>query len=253
MGDTNPWDATRLINNAITRLGSIATQESATVLDQLSALAGLGYGELVRHVSAQQRQLRRDTVYAPATLAEVTTVLTAGPPTTLEDLKAYVLDHLGALQAYVRGSDVGTRQMFYSRGEPLIENDCRDRLIDLLLPRMNDRILLMPEVQMPESKRVDIDVIRGRVGLPIEIKGQWHKHLWDAPAGQLDSLYARDWRADGYGVFLVLWFGEKVAKRLTASPDGVRPATPDVLKVMLEERIPPERRAKIAVFVLDLT
>lgn len=253
VGDTNPWDATRLINNAITRLGSIATPESATVLGQLSTLPGSGYGELIRHISAQQRQLQRDTVYTPASLAEVKTVLTGGIPTTLDDLKAYVLDHLDALQAYVRGSDVRTRQMFYASGEPLIENDCRDRLIDLLRPRMSDGILLMPEVQMPESKRVDIDVIRDRMGLPIEIKGQWHKHLWDAPAGQLDSLYARDWRADGYGVFLALWFGGAVSKRLTPSPDGIRPATPDALKAMLEARIPSERRAKIAVFVLDLT
>jgi hypothetical protein len=252
-GDTNPWDATRYINNAITKLGTDPSEAAAAALDQLSAIPGLEYRDLVMHIKAQQQKTRRDSIYMPATTTEIAAVLQGGLPTRLEDLKAYVMDHLDTLQVYLRGSDVDTRDMFYDGGEPLTENSCRNRLIDLLRPRVNEAILLMPETQMPANKRVDIDVIHGCIGLPIEIKGQWHDKLWEAPVGQLDERYTRDWRADGYGVFVVLWFGDGTRKKLTAPPTGTSPTTPAELQAMLEATLPLERRSKIAVFVLDLS
>jgi hypothetical protein len=254
-GDTNPWDATRYINNAITKLGTDASEAAATALGQLSTMPGLGYRDLVLHIKAQQQKTRRDSIYVPATPTEVAAVLRGGLPTRLEDLKAYVMDHLDALQVYLRGSDVDTREMFYDAGEPLAENPCRNRLIDLLRPRVNDAILLMPEIQMPQNKRVDIDVIHGRIGLPIELKGQWHDNLWDAPSAQLDERYTHDWRADGYGVFVALWFGDTQNKNKTLKrpPTGEPPKTPGELQTMLEATLPPDRRSKISVFVMDLT
>ncbi|VAX02716.1 Pyruvate kinase [hydrothermal vent metagenome] len=63
--------------------------------------------------------------------------------------------------------------------------------------------LFIGGITMPKVKRVDINVIKGSMGVPIEIKGQWHDKVWDAPTAQLDELYTRDWRADGRGFYHV--------------------------------------------------
>jgi hypothetical protein len=62
----------------------------------------------------------------------------------------------------------------------------------------------------------------GPLRMPIEIKGQWHTALWQAADQQLAELYAKDWRADGHGIYLVLWFGDHVSKnkRLRGPPRG---------------------------------
>ena len=68
---------------------------------------------------------------------------------------------------------------------------------------------------MPNLKRVDIMLLRHGIGLPIEVKGQWHQNVWDGSTTQLDEMYAQDWRAKGSGIYLVLWFGEGSCKNLT--------------------------------------
>ena len=254
IGDQNPWDASRFIQNAIIKLSSDASQEAMEEFLRLTEYGPAAYAEAIRHGAAQQQKLQRDALYVPPKLDEIIAVVNTGAPTSHEDMKAYILDHLDELQKYLRGSEIGSLDIFYQDQTPLIENDCRNRIIELLRPRMGDAVLLMAETQMPDTKRVDINAIRLNKGIPIEIKGQWHKELWEAPNAQLDALYTRDWRADGYGIFLALWFGHTPGKQLKPPPDGLdRPTSPQALASMLLERVPAVRRSKISIFVLDLS
>ena len=95
---------------------------------------------------------------------------------------------------------------------------------------------------------------RDAIGLPVEIKGQWHRDVWNAASDQLDANYARDWHAQGRGVYVVLWFGDVPGKQLPGHPDArERPLTPETLREMLNDRLPEARRFWIDIFVMDVS
>ncbi len=109
-------------------------------------------------------------------------------------------------------------------------------------------------MHMPAQKRADIAAIRNSIGLPVEIKGQWHPNVWSAPVDQLDAKYTRDWHAEGRGVYIVMWFGNVPRTQLPKHPEGLdRPNTPQALRQMLIDRVPEARRSQIDVFVIDVT
>jgi hypothetical protein len=107
---------------------------------------------------------------------------------------------------------------------------------------------------MPDAKRTDIAVIYNGMGLPVEIKGQWHREVWNAPSEQLIELYTKDYRANGRGSYLVLWFGPVAGKNLVAHPDGkLAPSTPQVLYQMLVDRLDPSERSRVDIIVLNVS
>lgn len=167
-------------------------------------------------------------------------------------MRAYFADRLQAFQERVRGGSTDMWQAFWRTTKPQTENICRNRLVDYISGQLPPSIRFEPEMHMPGQKRADIAAIRNTIGLPVEIKGQWHPAMWTAPMDQLDALYTRDWHAQGRGVYVVLWFGLGV--RMPAEPGGAaRPTTPEALQEMLISQIPVERRAQIDVYVVDLS
>ncbi|MFB6448072.1 hypothetical protein [Bradyrhizobium tunisiense] len=107
---------------------------------------------------------------------------------------------------------------------------------------------------MPDRTRADIVAIYLGYGIPVEIKGQWHPNVWNAASVQLVQQYARDWRADDRGIYLVLWFGAVPGKNLPLHPLGWdRPATSDQLREMLVAGLAATERGRIDVVVLDVS
>ena len=112
---------------------------------------------------------------------------------------------------------------------------------------------LLPETLMPEKNRSDIIAIYNGLGVPVEVKGQWHPDVWHASETQLDDKYGRDWRADGRGIYLVLWFGNVPGKNLPGHPDGLdRPQSPSELRDMLAARLKDECKGRIEIAVIDV-
>ena len=70
---------------------------------------------------------------------------------------------------------------------------------------------------------------------------------------QLMAQYSRDPATDGYGIYLVLWFGEVDGHRTPPPPSGVRPDSPEALKARLEGALTPEEARKISVCVIDVS
>ena len=137
---------------------------------------------------------------------------------------------------------------------PRDENFCRDRMIDLIRGRLPEAIRFEPEMHMPSKMRADIAVIRDGIGLPIEIKGQWHSAVWNAASDQLDAKYARDWHAEGRGLYVVLWFGDVSGKQLPGHPEGKqRPRKPEELRLLLIDRLTEAQRSRIDVAVIDVS
>ena len=252
-GSENAWNASRFIRRAIDAIAERPCTEATNALQSLIDAPAETYSEIARHALALQRKERRDEEYVPPSLPHLQSVMANDLPQTPEDMRGYFLDRLDRLQELIHGSNTDMWEAYWQGDRPAVENYCRNRLIEHVSGRLPPSIRFEPEFHMPDQKRADIAAIRNAIGLPVEIKGQWNDDLWTAPIDQLDAKYTCDWRAEGFGVYIVLWFGNVPEKRLKAHPDGLpRPATPKALRRMLIDRLPEDRRSRIDVYVLDL-
>ena len=254
VGETNSWDASQFIQGAILSIAANPRPEATDALEKLVDGPARSYRDIVCRALAQQRQARLDFEYTPPTVARVRSVMTQGLPKSVDDMRAYLLDRLDTLQPQMHGSNTDTWETYWANGKPRNENFCRNRMIEQISGTLPDSIQFVPEPLMPGQTRADIAAVRDSIGLPVEIKGQWHKDLWNAATDQLDAKYARDWHAQGRGVYLVLWFGDAPGKQLRAHPDGLPPPdTPESLRQMLEDRLPEEKRSLIRIHVMDVS
>ena len=254
-GDENDHDAAEFIRTAIRSVGADGSREASEALDRLAACsAAARYLDEIKHVRACKQRLRRDTEYRVPSFAEVKSTLSGGLPETIDDLKAVTLDAIETVQLYLRQGDTTAWKAFWSGGTPCDENTCRDRLLDVMRGHIPKAISANPETRMPDAKRADVAMIYNGLGLPVEIKGQWHKEVWDAPSAQLIDLYTKDYRANGRGIYLVLWFGPARGKNLINHPKGrPTPTTPKELSETLLDRLDPSERSRVDIVVLDVS
>lgn len=250
------WEAADFIRSMIRRLAADTSDAAVLELSALREEAGDGYEPFLRNACAQQIKARRDAGFEPPALADLETVLQGGAPTGVADLQAVVLDALETVQRRMNRDDVDQVSMFYDVDVPKGEEACRDRLVILLRDLVGYGVDTIPERMMPGGKRADIEFALKDLRLPLEAKGQWHPELWTAASEQLDGYYSVEWRAQGYGIYLVFWFGDRIpeAKRLRSpGRNERRPTTAAELRVALIKRLPEHRRGQIAVFVLDVS
>jgi hypothetical protein len=92
---------------------------------------------------------------------------------------------------------------------------------------------------------------RTELDLPIEIKRDSNESLWSALRKQLIGQYAIAPRANGHGIYLVLWFGGKGMPG--ATDEGKKPRSPEELRTRLEAQLDPTERQRIFVRVLDVS
>lgn len=257
-GDTNSYDATGFLRGLIDCLANDTSNEAAEALQTLAAEPADTYSELIRHMAAEQRQKRAEEVFEPLLPARLGALLTEGPPSNADDLKALVVEELAVAQKKLIGDDLDqVRDFWGDDGAPYNENRCRDRLAALIGPELERyHVYRITEADMPKDKRADLAFAHGPLQLPMEVKGQWHPDVWDAATGQLDAQYLIDWRSGQRGIYCVLWFGDLPStsgRRLKLPPDGrSAPKSPEEMRAMVMERIPEARRALIDVVVLDL-
>jgi len=92
---------------------------------------------------------------------------------------------------------------------------------------------------------------RNEFELPVEIKRDDNQSLWNAARLQLAPKYSISPKANGYGLYLVLWFGEgDIAK---AEDGGKKPQTPEELQHRLEALLNTDERNYIHIRVLDVS
>jgi hypothetical protein len=255
-GDGNSWDASDYLIALVNRLGSDVSDLAIKDLASLSADPPDDYMETLKVASAEQEAKRAEADYRPPKISDIISILNLGPPATINDLQAVIIEELTEVQMRIKGDDVDSwRHFFTEEGDPHGEEVCRDYLITLLRQGCRD-IELTPEAHVAADKEVDIGCSVADLYLPIEIKGQWHNGLWHAADSQLDRLYASDWRAGRRGIYLVLWFGDGVTKRkqLKPPPKGSPKATtPEELRQMVVAMNRCTKDGRVEVFVLDLT
>ncbi len=255
-GDTNAWDATDFLSRIMRRLGNDPSDHAVSAIQRLCDEPVDGYTESLKTIAAEQARIRVEATYAPPTLDVIETIARDQVPVTAEDLQATMHEELEVVQAKVKSDDADSwRGFFDDQGVPYDEERCRDHLLGLLRQGSHG-ITLEPEVHVAGDKEVDIACSVSTVRMPIEIKGQWHRELWRAADHQLDPLYASDWRADGRGIYLVLWFGDvqQSNKSLASRGRGAeRPRTPQELHDLLSAESRSVADGRVEVFVLDLS
>lgn len=258
-GSTNDYDATDFLRALINHIADDTGVGASEAFQRLIAAPNDTYSGLIRHMSAEQRQKRAEENFSALEPCQLGTLVDDGPPRNIEDLKAVVLEEMDVARRKLLGEDLDSVADFWTdAGIPRDENRCRDRFAAMIGPELaRYDIQRITEADMPMTKRADLAFARGSMQLPVEVKGQWHKDVWDAATGQLDSQYLIDWRSEERGIYCVLWFGDVPSasrRRLKAHPDGLpAPANAEEMRKMLIERTPEQRRALIDVVVLDFT
>lgn len=250
-GPEGAADSVRLL---IHRLGTELSHEATLALEELHENPDLtAWHDEIACLRADQARQRRELAFKYPTTPEVIETLNQGRPANAADLQALVKSHLGALSAELRdGPTDGWKGMWnvdsYGRPtEPRPENDCRDRLLELLRPRP----FPVGVTAEPEDKRADIKAITGSLNLPVEIKRHFHPNVWTAPHNQLKKLYARDPRTAGRGIYLVFWFGieARAVPRHETSCDEIHTSTQ--LEAALLSTLKPSEEKLLEVMVID--
>ena len=218
VGSHNPWDASRFINRATNEIANRTSSEATEALHELIESHAPSYCDTLKHALMLQRKARRDSEYAAPTVGELRAVVAASLPESIDDMSAWFADCIETVQERIRGSDTDMWEVYWANGGPQDEDFCRNRLMDQMSSVVPPPIRLVREASMPARTRADVVVIYGSIGLPVEIKGQWHRSVWDAACEQLDEKYTRDWHAEGRGAYIVFWFGDVPGRPVAGKP-----------------------------------
>ena len=258
-----PIEADLSIHGFIDQLSEDASAAAANALESLVADQRLGKRQTkLLDALHQQKSLRREATFAHPGLKEVAEVLANHRPANAADLWALATDSLEQLARDIRHRTTPDWRDYwnvdkYNRAEsPKPENGCRDRLLsDLDRELAPVGVDVSKEGSYADDKRPDISLsVLGhpRYNVPIEIKRSCHPDWWSSIKTQLIKKYTRDLGTDGYGIYLVLWFGD--AERCRPVPaSGRRPKSPDDIRHALLDSLSDLERRKISVCVIDVS
>ena len=247
----------RFLINTINHLASKPDRNASEALESLLADDSIDlWHACLSQARNSQRIIRRDAEYRHPTLQQACQALQGGPPANPADLAALAVDRLRSIATNIRTTDKDEWRLFWNEGsrgkpgDPKVENSCRSALRTLLDPRLPDPVKTQPEAQHANQARSDIAVAAGRFQVPIEVKKNTARELWSALRDQLIGKYAVDPASDGYGIYVVIWFG---SDKQRSRSDGVRPNSPEMLETLLSESLGEVEARKIRICVIDVS
>ena len=211
---------------------------------------------LLRRRRDEQILARRSATFSTAYLSAVQATLSNKAPANATDLAAVIVDRLEELGKRIRRGNTDDWRQYWNedpRGqpsEPKHEESCRDALLSALRPTLPDGVDAQPEAHYARSKRTDIRVSFKGHAIPVEVKKDSNQRLWSAVDNQLVRKYTIDPESSGFGIYLVLWFGQG---RGPVPPTGRRPKTPEELRERLEAQLDGPSRHRIRVVVIDVS
>ncbi len=257
----SPQLALQQIPELIRHLSASPEPEATDALHRLAedpALSAWRYHLLM--ASDKQAIVSRDNSYNRPELEAVRATLDNATPANAADLAALALARLDQLAKQIRHTDTDDWEQYWNQkghkspNSSKPENACRNSLLRGLRALMPDEVVV-PEGQHASGRRSDILLARPDFRVPIEIKKQSNPELWRAARDQLVAKYAQDSATDGYGIYVVLWFGEP--EKTQPDETGTRPASPEELRQRLEagitRQLAPEQARKIGVRVINVS
>ena len=248
-----------VVHKLIQCLAASPTKDASDALDRLLADPALSrWRDVLSQAQDVQRVTWRDASYRHPTIEQVCQTLNDGTPTNAADLAALVMDRLRELAVQIRSGNTDDWRQYWNEPHgqlptPKHEDHCRDALLSDLQQRLPQGVDAQREGQYANDKRADIRVSYEDFQVPVEIKKNMHQDLWSAPRNQLIAQYTIDTDTDGYGIYLVFWFGEIDGRRTQPPPSGTQPTNSEELKKRLESTLSPDEARKISVCVIDVS
>ena len=257
---TLEMEAATYVSRLIDRLAMLPTGVSATALAELSASESLAHwSDKLSAAAYRQRAVRREAGFRHPGVEQVAEVLANRRPASAADLAAFTTDILRQLSKRIRDGATSDWRQYWNVDKhnipqrPKVENACRDALLsDLRTALAPLSIDAVAEGTYADDKRSDIGVAYQRFNVPIEIKRSCHADWWSGIKTQLIAKYTRDPDTDGYGVYLVFWFGEAEGCR-TVPASGRKPKSPGELRRVLMDTLSKHERRKISICVIDVS
>ena len=257
---TWPRQAEQTLHSFIGRLSEDASDAAGKALDSLARDDRLAkWRPRLLDRLHRQKSVRREANFSHPTLERVAEVLDNGRPANAADLAALTMDKLRQLASKIEESVTPDRREYWNVDQhnralkPRPENACRDALLSDLRGEVEALgIDATREGSYADDKRSDIRVAYGGFNVPIEIKRSCHDDWWSSIRTQLIAKYTRDPGTDGYGIYLVFWFGDADGCRPVPA-SGQRPGSPQELRRALLDSLSAAERRKISVCVIDVS
>ena len=249
------WNASDFITRLIGNLSSNGTEEATESLDSLLANSELSkWHSKLQSARFDQIAVRREFGSRHPKIGQVISTLNNKAPANAGDLAALARYHFHDMAKEIRNGNTDDYKQYWNTDGPEHEDDCRNAFLSDLKQRLAPLgVDAQPEGRYADAKRADIRVsVGGDQGfaVPVEIKKNTHTDLWSAIRNQLIALYTRDPRADGYGIYLVFWFG---SDRTQSPQSGKRPGSAAELESRLRESLSADENRKISVCVIDVS
>ncbi len=252
---TTGMQASGLVNTLIQRLAASYDKDASKALDTLLADTALSrWHDVLLHAQDAQRVIRRDAGYQHPDIEQVCRTLHNGDPANAADLAALVMDRLREIAVQIRTGNTDDWRQYWNENSygrpcsPKPENSCRDALLSDLRQRLPHGVDAQPEGEYANDRRADIRVSCRDFQVPVEVKRNKHRELWRACKDQLIKQYTSDPATNGYGIYLVFWFGKDHTQ---PPPSGTRPDSPTVLEKQLKATLSEDEARKISVCVID--
>ncbi len=254
--DSARWNTSALVTGLINRLASLPSRDATRALESLQSDNAL-YPWRYRLIDAayQQNITRREANFRHKDVDQVLQVLDNLKPANAADLAALTMDILADMAKRIRDGNTSDWRQYWTPSKkpvtPEHEDFCRDALLsDLRLKLAPLGIDAQPEGHYADNKRSDIRVSYCDFNVPVEIKKNKHPDLWSAIKTQLITKYTRDPGADGYGIYLVFWFGTEGCQM---PPSGKRPTSAHELRERLLDTLSADEKFKISICVIDVS
>ena len=280
--------ASDLVRMLIGDLVICPEEEASDALTNLLANPALErWNDVLKQAQETQLTIRRDAGYRHPGIEQICKTLNNLAPANPADLAALLMDLLDEIGSKIRRGPTSDWRQYWNvdsynrplRKEPedaenshdpppcqepeeakhlhdsppcqRPEDACRDNLLSDLQEKLKPQgIDAQREGSYANDKRADIRVFYAGFNVPVEIKKNSHPKLWSAIHDQLIAKYTIDPDTDGYGIYLVFWFGKDDTN--TPHEDGY----PDNAKEMeqwLEDSLSREEARKISVCVIDVS
>lgn len=256
------WNASDFITRLIGNLSSNGTEEATDSLGSLLANRELSkWHSKLQTARFDQIAVRREVGFQHPKIGQVISTLNNETPANAGDLAALTRYHCLDMAKEIRNGNTDDYKQYWNQVPGTVRPDtskhedaCRDAFLSDLQKRLSPLgVDAQPEGRYAEAKRADIRVSLGGdqgFAVPVEIKKNTHPDLWSAIRNQLIARYTRDPRADGYGIYLVFWFGADITQ---SPPSGKRPGSAAELEDRLRASLTADEKRKISVCVIDVS
>ena len=251
-------EAVNLVHRLIQQLSSIQSSSATEALEKLLSDKDLdSWKQHLTDALRRQKSARREASFSHFNVNQVLQTLDNNKPANTADLLALTIDILTDFAKNIRDGNTSDWRQYWDMdtdnkpSKPRSEDYCRDALLsDLKIKLSLLGVDAQPEGRYADDKRSDIRITYDAMcNVPVEIKKNNHRNLWNAIRTQLIAKYTRDPETDGYGIYLTFWFGKELCQPPGA---GMRPQNAAELKKQLISNLTTDEQRKISVCVIDV-